>query len=103
MASRFLVAPAKTFKTPANREGRAGTLCAYFAIMNTKVKTVPCLFFSRRGELAVHLIEPPVPEVYQTPEVPPGMLHAVRVLGLSDRIRVFQRTAEDGVPVYEEV
>jgi hypothetical protein len=31
------------------------------------------------------------------------MLHAVRVLGLSDRVRVFKRTVEDGIPVYEEV
>lgn len=71
--------------------------------MNAKVKTLACLFFNKQGDLAVRLIEPPVPEEYQTPEVPPGMLHAVRVLGLSERIRVFKRTAADGIPVYEEV
>ncbi len=71
--------------------------------MDTKVKTLACLFFSKRGELAVRLIEPPVPEEYKTPEVPPGMLHAVRVLGLSENIRVFKRTVEGAIPVYQEV
>jgi len=27
----------------------------------------------------------------------------VRVLGLADRVRVFKRTVEDGIPVYQEV
>jgi hypothetical protein len=72
-------------------------------VMESKVKTLACLFFSKSGDLAVHLIEPPVPEEFQTPELPPGMLHAVHVLGLSDRVRVFKRTVEDGIPVYEEV
>ena len=71
--------------------------------MGSKVTTLACLFFSKSGDLAVQLIEPPVPEEFQTPEVPAGMLHAVRVLGLSDRVRVFKRTVEDGIPVYEEV
>jgi hypothetical protein len=71
--------------------------------MDTKVKTLACLFVSKGGDLAVRLIEPPVPEEYQTPQIPPGMLHAVRVLGMSDRIRAFKRTAADGIPVYEEV
>ena len=71
--------------------------------MSTRVKTLACLFFSKSGDLAVRLIEPPVPEELQTPEVPPGMLHAVRLLGLSDRIRVFKRIAEGAVPVYQEI
>jgi hypothetical protein len=71
--------------------------------MDTKVKTLACLFFSKSGDLAVRLIEPPVPEEYKTPEVPPGMLHAVRVLGLSHQVRVFKRTAEGKIPVYQEV
>ena len=71
--------------------------------MDTKVKTLACLFFSKGGDLAVRLIEPPVPEEYQTPQIPPGMLHVVRVLGMTDRIRSFKRTVEDGIPVYEEV
>ena len=55
-------------------------------IMGQTVNTMACLCLSKRGELAVRLIEPPVPEEFQTPEVPPGMLHAVRLLGLSDQI-----------------
>ena len=31
------------------------------------------------------------------------MLHAVRVLGLSHQVRVFKRTAEGKIPVYQEV
>jgi len=71
--------------------------------MNTKVNTLACLFISTGGGLAVRLIVPPLPEEYQTPEVPQGMLHAVRLLGLSDRVRTFKRTVEGAVPVYEEV
>jgi hypothetical protein len=72
-------------------------------IMEPKVKTLACLFFSKSGGLAVQLIEPPVPEEFQTPELPAGVLHAERVFGFSDRVRVFKRTVEDGIPVYEEV
>ncbi len=71
--------------------------------MNTKVNTLACLFISNRGDLAVRLMVPPLPEEYQTPEVPPGMLHAVRLLGLSDRVRTFKRIVEGAVPVYEEL
>jgi len=70
--------------------------------MGQRVNTLACLCLSKRGELAVRLMEPPVPEEFQTPEVPPGMLHAVRLLGLSDQIRVFRRIAEDGLPLYQE-
>jgi len=70
--------------------------------MGQRVNTLACLCLSKSGELAVRLIEPPVPEEFQTPEVPPGMLHAVRLLGLSDQIRVFRRIAEDGLPLYQE-
>ena len=31
------------------------------------------------------------------------MLHAARLLGLLDQVRVFKRTVEGAVPVYEEV
>jgi hypothetical protein len=72
--------------------------------MNTKVNTLACLFFSAGGGgLAVRLIVPPLAQEYQTPEVPRGMLHAVRLLGLSDRVRTFKRTVEGAVPVYEEI
>ena len=71
--------------------------------MEKKVTTLTCLFLSKRGDLAVQLIEPPVPEEYEIPQIPRGMLHAVRVLGLADRIRVFRRIAEGALPVYQEV
>jgi hypothetical protein len=71
--------------------------------MNAKVKTLTCLFISKSGGLSVRLIEPPLAEEYQTPEIPPGMLHAVRLLGLSEQVRVFKRTVEGALPVYEEV
>ena len=67
-----------------------------------KVTTLTCLFLSKHGHLSVKLIEPPVPEQFQTPEIPPGLLHAARVLGLSDTVRVFKRTADGALPVYEE-
>ena len=71
--------------------------------MEKKVTTVTCLFLSKRGELSIQLIEPPVPEEYEIPKIPRGMLHAVRVLGLEDRIRVFKRIAEGALPVYQEL
>jgi hypothetical protein len=37
------------------------------------------------------------------PAVPPGFLHAVRVLGMSDQIRTFKRVVEGVLPVYEEI
>ena len=71
--------------------------------MDKKIDQLTCLFFSKRGDLAVRFIEPPVPEEFQTPEAPPGMLDAVRPPGQSDRIRVFKRIAEGRLPVYQEV
>jgi hypothetical protein len=71
--------------------------------METKVTTLACLFISKQDHLAVRLIEPPVPEEYQVPAIPPGFLHAVRVLGMADQIRTFKRVAEGVLPVYEEI
>ncbi len=68
-----------------------------------KVTTLACLFVGKDGGLSVQLIEPPLPAEYQIPPIPPGMQHAVRVLGLMTAVRVFKRTAEGGLPVYEEV
>ena len=67
-----------------------------------KVTTLACLFLSKRGDLSVQLIEPPVPEEFRTPPIPPGMLHAVRALGMGDQVRVFKRIVEGVLPVYEE-
>ena len=71
--------------------------------MNAKVRTLTCLFIGRGQCHETRKIEPPLAEEYQTPEVPPGMLHAVRVLGLSEQVRVFKRTVEGALPVYEEL
>ena len=61
-----------------------------------------CLFVSKSGGFAVHLLESPLQDHYEFPPVPPGMRHAVRLLGLSSMIRVYRQTAEGGLPVYEE-
>jgi hypothetical protein len=61
------------------------------------------LFFSKRGALAVHLLDSPVPEEYQIPTVPPGMMHALRLLGMTDQVRVFKRVASGAMPVYQEI
>ena len=71
--------------------------------METKVTTLACLFLSKQDQLAVRLIEPPVPEEYQVPSIPPGFVHAVRVLGMTDQIRTFKRVVEGVLPVYEEI
>ena len=68
-----------------------------------KLTTLACLFVGRNAGLAVQLLEPPLPDQLQIPPVPPGMMHAIRVLGLSHTVRVFKLTAQDRIPVYEEV
>lgn len=67
-----------------------------------KATTVTCLFVSKDGRLAVHLMESPVPAQHEIPAAPPGMMHACRVLGISG-VRLFKRTVEGALPVYEEV
>jgi hypothetical protein len=49
------------------------------------------------------LLDSPVPEEYQIPPVPPGMMHALRLLGMADQVRVFKRIASGAMPVYQEV
>jgi hypothetical protein len=68
-----------------------------------KLKTRACLFVSRNGGFAVHNIEPPLEEQYQIPPVPPGMRHALKVLGLLSTVRVYKQTADGVLPVYEEI
>jgi hypothetical protein len=67
-----------------------------------KLVAQTCLFVSKDGRLAIHLMEPPLPATFKTPTIPPGMVHAARVLGLQVAERAFTRTAEGGLPVYEE-
>jgi hypothetical protein len=71
--------------------------------MRHPTQTLTCLFLSKRGELAVHLLDSPAPEEYQIPPVPPGMMHALRLLGMADQVRLFKRSADGAMPVYEEV
>ena len=68
-----------------------------------KVTTLECLFVGKNGGLAVELLEPPVPAEFRVAAVPPGAEHAARLLGLPHEERVFRRTADGAVPVYEEV
>lgn len=68
-----------------------------------KVTTLACLFVSKDGRLAIHLLDPPLPPEYQVPAIPPGAAHAARALGLAATLRVFKRSVEGAIPVYEEV
>jgi hypothetical protein len=68
-----------------------------------RVTTLTCLFVSKDGRLSIHQLEPPAPPEFQLQPVPPGMKHAAKVLGLPSEPRVFKRTAEGSLPVYEEV
>jgi len=68
-----------------------------------KVTTLACLFVSKDGRLAIHLLDPPLPPEYQVPSVPPGAPNAARALGVSATIRIFKRSVEGAIPVYEEV
>jgi hypothetical protein len=68
-----------------------------------KVTTLACLVISKDGAIAVHLIEPPVPAEFRIGEVPRGLRHAAKLAGLPVDGRLFKRTAEGTLPVYEEV
>jgi hypothetical protein len=83
----------------AARQAASCDLCG----VTMKVTTLACLFVGKDGGLAVELLEPPVPEEFRVAAVPPGAEHATRLLGLRHEERVFRRTAEGAVPVYEEV
>jgi hypothetical protein len=74
-----------------------------FSEMSDSNRTLACLFLSKHGALAVHLVDRPVPEKYHIPAVPPGMMHALRVLGMTDQVRVFKRIASGQLPVYQEL
>ena len=68
-----------------------------------KVTTLACLLISKDGAIAVQLLEPPVPAEFRIGEVPPGLKHAAKLVGLQVDGRLFKRTAEGTLPVYEEV
>jgi hypothetical protein len=61
------------------------------------------LFVSKDGRLAIHQLEPPAPPEFQIQQVPPGMRPAAKALGLPSEPRVFKRTVEGSLPVYEEI
>jgi hypothetical protein len=67
-----------------------------------KVTAITCLFVAKDGAIAVRSIEPPLAERYEEPPVPPGMRHAVKVLGLLATIRIYKKTVGGAMPVYEE-
>jgi hypothetical protein len=64
-----------------------------------KVTTLTCLFVSKDGRLAVRLMDAPVPSQH---EIPVQRVHACRILGPAG-VRLFKRTVEGALPVYEEV
>ena len=68
-----------------------------------KVTTLACLLISKDGAIAVQLLEPPVPAEFRIDPVPAGAKHAAKLLGLPVDGRLFKRTADGALPVYEEV
>jgi hypothetical protein len=68
-----------------------------------KLALETCLIVSRDGGVAIQLLEPPLPKTFQIPPVPPGMMHAARLLGLTSTVRSFNRTVDGVLPIYEEV
>jgi hypothetical protein len=70
--------------------------------LSMKVTTLACLFVSNDGRISIRLLDTPAPPQHEFPSVPPGMMHACQVLGLPAR-RVFKRTVDGALPVYEEI
>jgi hypothetical protein len=68
-----------------------------------KLALETCLFISKNGGVAIQLIEAPLPKTFQIPPVPPGMMHAARLLGLTSTVRSFNRTVDGVLPIYEEI
>ena len=67
-----------------------------------RATTVTCLFYTRDGGLSVELLDSPVPETYTKNPTPPGMLHALHLLGMQPLQRNFKRTVAGAIPVFEE-
>lgn len=59
-----------------------------------------CLFYSKAGALSVKLLDSPVPPEVSDPPMPMGASHACKLLGFSPRI--FKRTVDGAIPVFEE-
>lgn len=69
-----------------------------------KATTVTCLFVTRDGGLCVKLLESPIPPTWEEQPIPPGILHAVKLLGMQPvHGRSFKRTCDGHIPVFEEV
>jgi hypothetical protein len=68
-----------------------------------KVTTLTCLFVSTDGRLSIRLMNPPLPPHCEVPTIPPEMAPAARALGLGLEVRIFKRTVEGLLAVYEEV
>jgi hypothetical protein len=72
-------------------------------VLMKKLALETCLFVGKDGGVAIQLLEPPLPKTYQIPPVPPGMMHAARLLGLTSTVRSFNRTVDGLLPIYEEI
>ena len=69
-----------------------------------KRTALTCLFITKAGGCSVRLLQPPVPErIDEGMQIPPSMIRAAWALGLRDyRARVYKRTVDGSIPVYEE-
>jgi len=69
-----------------------------------KRTALTCLFITKAGGCSVRLLQPPVPErIDEGTQIPPSMIRAAWALGLRDyRARVYRRTVDGRIPVYEE-
>lgn len=66
--------------------------------------TITCLFYTSQGSLSVKLIPQPVPAEWDdSVQMPMGVMHAVKLLGMQPPAgRKFKRTADGAIPVFEE-
>jgi hypothetical protein len=69
-----------------------------------KRTALTCLFITKAGGCSVRLLPPPIPErIDEGTQIPPSMIRSAWALGLYGyRPRVYKRTAEGCIPVFEE-
>jgi len=69
-----------------------------------KRTALTCLFITKAGGCSVRLLQPPVPEwIDEGTQIPPSMIRAAGALGGCDyRTRVYKRTVDGRIPVFEE-